>query len=130
MARLHAQRWVYRLGNSTLIVDNGFTWFGWGQERMLVNEGTVKQVAGWLALSRSFSEAWLSPNGEGEVVVQLMSGLASLVCEIRLNGERLEPEACYSASWLGERGHWPDDIPWEERPLRHAISFTKQKLQT
>lgn len=127
MAKFHAQRWVYRLGNSTLMVDNGFTWSGWAQERMIVNEETVKQAAGWLIVSRSFSEPWLSPDGEGEIVVQIMAGLLSLICETRLNGERLEPEACYSAAWQGERGHWPDDIPWQDRPLRHAIGFTRQR---
>jgi len=127
MARLHAQRWVYHLGNSTLIVDNAFSWSGWGQERMIVNEETVKQASSWFVVSRSFSEPWLSPNGEGEVVVQIMSGILSLTCETRLNSERLEPEACYSTSWQGDRGHWPNDIPWQERPIRHAIGFTKTR---
>lgn len=36
------QRWVYRVGNSVVCVDNGFAWIGWAQERMVVNDETVQ----------------------------------------------------------------------------------------
>ncbi len=127
MPRLLGQRWVYRLGNSTLIIDNAFSWTLWGQERMIINDETVKEASGWMTVSRSFAEPWLTSDGETEIRVAVMGGVMSLTCETLLNGQRLNPEACFSARWEGERHSWPANQLWEERPVRHAIAFTRSR---
>lgn len=126
--RFHGQRWIYRIGNSTVAVDNAFSWSMWGQERMIVNGETVKQAQGWFVTSRTFAEPWLSLDGETEIRVQIMAGVLSLTCETFLNGERLSPQACYAVHWNGERCQWPDEALWEARPTRDSIGFSQPKV--
>ena len=44
--KLYGERWVYRIGNSVIEVDNGFAWRGFAQERMVVNGETVQSNEG------------------------------------------------------------------------------------
>jgi hypothetical protein len=122
--RLHGQRWVFQIGNSTVKIDNAFTWSWsmWGQERMIVNDELLHTASG-TAFSRTFIEPWLTPDGDGTLEVHIYGGLMSLICEAKLDGRRLEPEACHSATWSGDHNHWPAEEVWEERPARHKVSF-------
>lgn len=126
--KLHGQRWVFRIGNSTVKVDNAFSfsWSMWGQERMIVND-EVLYISSGARFSQTFTEPWLTPDGESTLEVTLYGGLMSLICEAKLDGRRLEPEACYSASWTSGRNHWPAEDAWEERPVRHKIGFIHRR---
>ena len=122
--RLHGQRWIFQIGNSTVKIDNAFSWTSWAQERMIVNDEVLFETSD-SAISRTFKEPWLTPDGEGELVVKIYSGVMSIICEAKLNGERIEPDACYSAQWTSNARHWPAESAWDERPIRHKISFIR-----
>lgn len=111
--KLHGQRWLYRVGNAEVIVDNAFTWWGWAQERWLVNDDVVRETGGWFVFKRSFDEPWLTPLGDGILSAELRSRIASVECLLTLDGERQDSVALFEASWFG-RGAWPPSQNWAE----------------
>lgn len=111
--KLHGQRWLYRVGNAEILVDNAFSWWGWAQERWLINGDIMRRTGGWFAVKRSFDEPWLTPLGDGILEVHLRSRLSSVECLVTLDGERLDHEALYETSWSG-RGAWPASEDWLE----------------
>ena len=64
--KIHGQRWRYRLANTEVFIDNVFSWFGWAQERMLVNGELAQSAGSWFSFSRNFNEPWLTLSGDGE----------------------------------------------------------------
>lgn len=116
--KLHGQRWRYRIGNSEVDVDNAFSWFDWAQERFKVNGEVVKATGQWFAFRRSFDEPWLTPIGEGELSVRMRSTTVGVDCEVELDGEAIEAEQLFEATWRG-KGSWPVDADW-----RSTESFT------
>ena len=116
--RLIGQRWEYRVGNSIVLVDNAFSWSGWGQERLIVNDETVGSAGGWFGLFRSFRKDWLTRFVEGDLKVALSSRLKGIACELTLDGEPVLTEAFWEAAWLGTRGAWPDETAWNEAAER------------
>ncbi len=111
--KLYGQRWVYRIGNQTVTVDNGFSWTFWGQERMLVNDEAAHETDGFMVQSRSYQEGWLTPVGDAMLRVSLTSGIFSIICEARLDENRLLPDECFVTAWQGEKGSWPDNSSWK-----------------
>jgi hypothetical protein len=102
--RLLGQRWEYRIGNSIVLVDNAFSWAGWGQERLLVNDETVASAGGVFGLYRGFSEPWLTRLGESELQVALSSRLRGIACAVTVDGEPVTPKAFWTAAWSGPPG--------------------------
>lgn len=123
--RLHGQRWIYRIGNQTVTVDNAFSWSLWGQERMLVNDEVAHSASGTMVYSRQFDEEWLTPVGEGTVQVRITGGLVSLICETTLDGNRLFPDECFVTAWNGPRNNWPENSMWKPVTPSHAIRIFK-----
>jgi hypothetical protein len=111
--KIHGQRWLYRVGNAEVIVDNAFSWWGWGQERWLINGEIIREAAGWFAPKRSFDEPWLTPLGDGILAAELRAKIASVECLVTLDGEAQPDDARLEASWSG-RGVWPADEAWTE----------------
>ncbi|MCH4269100.1 MAG: hypothetical protein LKF80_11915 [Brevundimonas sp.] len=112
MATLIGQRWLYRIGNSTVCVDNAFAWSGWGQERLLVNEEAVQQSSGWFQPSQTFAEPWLTRFGDDELAVRLIGRIMSVQCDAVLAGVPLKPDERLATRWRGPRGGWPDGADW------------------
>ena len=119
---LFGQRWEYRIGNSVVFVDNAFNWSGWGQERLVVNGESAGSAAGWFGMYRSFSKAWLTRLGEGELRVALSSRLRGIACALTVDGESFVPEAVWEATWSGPRGAWPEEDAWAEASVRSWIA--------
>lgn len=111
--KLHGQRWLYRVGNAEVVVENAFSWWGWAQERWLVNGDVVRETGGWFALRRSHREPWLTPLGDGVLTAELRARTGSVECVVMLDGERLPPDALFEASWAGRRA-WPAADQWAE----------------
>ena len=111
--KLHGQRWRYRVGNAEVCVDNAFSWWGWAQERWLINDEVVRSTAGWFAFRRSFSEPWLTPLGDGMLAADLRAAGVGVVCEVTLDGQPVPHDALFETSWHG-RGSWPPEEAWEE----------------
>ena len=111
--KLHGQRWLYRAGNAEVIVDNAFSWWGWGQERWLINGDVIRETGGWFESRRAFDEPWLTPLGDGILAVELRARLTGVDCSVMLDGEALEHDALFEASWRGKRS-WPAADRWEE----------------
>ncbi|MFL0671301.1 MAG: hypothetical protein ACJLS3_07730 [Erythrobacter sp.] len=116
---IHGQRWRYRVGNADVCVDNAFSWWGWAQERWVINGEEVRSIGAWFTFRRKFDEPWLTPLGDGVLAADLRSAAHGVACEVRLDGELLAPEALYETSWSG-RGAWPDEAAWVEVE-RHTI---------
>jgi len=112
--KLLGQRWEYRVGNSIVFVDNGFSWTGWGQERLVVNDETVQQSGGWWRMRQAFREPWLTLVGESELRVALVSRLRGISCSATLDGEPIHPDALHGAVWQGRGGEWPAPDGWIE----------------
>jgi hypothetical protein len=110
--RLHCQRWVYRIGNSVVCVDNGFAWIGWAQERMVINDETVQISGGWFRMRQDFLEPWIVPGGEGTLAVRMVSGMITIHCSAELDGELLMPAETLKANWSGPKGTWPKAADW------------------
>ena len=111
--RLHGQRWLYRVGNAEVIVENAFSWWGWAQERWLINGEVIRETGGWFAIRRSFDEPWLTPLGDGFLTANLRSRLTSVECLLMLDGEAVDHEALFEASWR-RKGSWPSADHWKE----------------
>lgn len=112
------QRWTYRIGNSTVCVDNAFSWSGWAQERLRVNDETAQDSHGMFRRQQSYAEPWLTMIGEGELSVRLSARILSIRCELLLNGAPLEPETYMAARWSGPKHSWPAEEDW--RPARRG----------
>lgn len=110
--KMLGQRWVYRVGNSVICVDNGFAWIGWAQERMVVNDETVQSSDGWFRMRQDFFEPWIVPNGEGVLTVKLVSQLMGIACSANLEGEPLEPVQTLKSNWSGPKRSWPGEADW------------------
>lgn len=111
--KLHGQRWLYRLGNTEIVVDNAFNWWGWGQERWLINGDVIRETGAWFEIKRAFDQPWLSPLGDGALAVELRSRLTGVDCSLKLDGEAVDPDALFEASWRGRRS-WPAANHWKE----------------
>lgn len=111
--KIHGQRWRYQLENSEIYVDNAFSWFGWAQERLLIN-GEVAQATGqWFAFRRSFSESWLTRLGDGLLEIKMRSTVTGVDCELKLDDEIIEHDGLFEISWRGRRS-WPTKDDWVE----------------
>jgi hypothetical protein len=88
--KLHGQRWLYRLGNAEIVVENAFSWWGWAQERWLINGDVIRETGGWFEIRRVFDEPWLT----------------GVDCSVTLEREALDHDALFEASWRGKRS-WP-----------------------
>ncbi len=110
--RLHGQRWVYRIGNSVVCIDNGFSWVGWAQERMVVNDETVQSSDGWFRLRQDYFEPWIVPGGEGVLRVKLVAGMMRISCSADLDSQPLDPVEILEATWSGSKKAWPPADAW------------------
>lgn len=126
--KLYGQRWVYRIGNQTVTVDNAYSWSMWGQERMLVNDETAHSERGSMVFSRNFQEEWLTALGEGMVRVSITGAVVSMVCETTLDGNRLIPDECFVTVWNGDGTNWPEDSMWKPIKPSHAIRIFRPAL--
>ena len=109
--KLHGQRWRYQLANTEIFVDNAFSWFGWAQERLLINGEVAQSVGSWLSFKRSFDEPWLTRSGDGVIEVLMRSKLNEISVELRLDDELVEHEELFEAAWYG-KGLWPNSEMW------------------
>ncbi len=109
--KIHGQRWRYQLANTEVCVDNAFSWFGWAQERVLINDEVIQSVGAWFSFRRSFKEPWLMPTGDGELAIRMQSTLTGVDVELRLGGEAVEHDELFEADWRG-RGTWPHAERW------------------
>lgn len=112
--KMHGQRWRYRVGNAVVNVDNAFSWIGWGQERLVVNNEPVQMAGAWFGLKRSFGEPWLTLVGEDELRVTLRSKMMGIGCAVTLADRPVEPDACFEAIWSGGKGYWPEEQVWAQ----------------
>ena len=111
--RMYGQRWFYRVGNTEVIVDNAFSWLGWAQERWLINGEVIRETGGWFNIRRSFHEPWLTPLGDGFLTANLRSRLSRVECVLMLDGEAVDHDALFEASWH-PKGSWPSADDWKE----------------
>lgn len=110
--KMLGQRWVYRVGNSVVCIDNGFAWIGWAQERMVVNDETVQSSEGWFRLRQDYLEPWIVPGGEGVLTVKLISEMLGIACHADLDGQPLEPAETLKSKWSGPKRSWPTATEW------------------
>ena len=122
------QRWTYRVGNSTVTVDNAFNWLGWAQERLRVNDETVQDSRGLFRTRQSYAEPWLTMIGEGELSVCISARVMSIQCELRLNGDFIAPEAYLATRWSGPKNSWPAEEDW--RPAQRGDFIVVPKAET
>ena len=113
--KLQGQRWLYRLGNAEVVVENAFSWEGWAQERWLINGEVAGETGGWLVTRRSFDEPWLTPLGDGVLAVEMRSRLLTVECRVTLDGVTIEPDALFEGRWHG-KGVWPAADQWTAVP--------------
>lgn len=113
--KLIGQRWIYRLGNSTVVIDNAFSWIGWSQERMIVNDETVQSSQGWLRTRHNYLEPWIVPGGEGLLTIRMAAVMLTVECSAELDGVSLEPTEALEARWSGPKRSWPEATEW--RPV-------------
>lgn len=124
--KLIGQAWVYRVGNSVVRVENAFAWIGWAQERLVVNDETAQQASSWFGLRRDFHEDWLTPIGEGLLTIRMWSRVNGLACELKLDGQAVEPEVLLEARWSGPKRSWPAPEAWTPAGPKSFISGVYQ----
>lgn len=112
--KMLGQRWQYRLENSLVKVDNAFSWIGWGQERMIINDETVQRAGQWFGFKRSFDEPWITPVGDDELQIRLRARIGRLDCKVEIAGTEISSEALFEVSWSGNKGSWPREQDWLE----------------
>lgn len=110
---VHGQRWRFQLENTQIDVDNAFTWLGWSQERVTINDEVVLSTQQWFGFRRSLSEPWLTSAGDTELTVQLIATMMAVQCRLELDGGAVLPHKRYEARWSG-RGTWPAEEGWRE----------------
>ena len=111
--KLIGQRWRYRVGNSQVDVDNGFSWSLRGQERLSINGAVVRKTGGRLRLFQRYAEPWLTPLGDGQLSVVLRARRLGIACMVTLDGEPVEPEQLFEVRWAGTGGDWPEESAWQ-----------------
>ena len=111
--KIYGQRWLYRIGNTEVAVDNAFSLWGWAQERWLINGEVIRETGGWFALKRSFAEPWLTTLGEGTLAAELRSRLTGVDCSVTLDGEAIPHDTLFEAEWTGRKS-WPAAGDWKE----------------
>ena len=114
---MKGQRWVFDIGNSRIVVDNGYSRLLWGQERLVVNGETVRATGGWFRSVQRFPLEWLTPAGEQELLIRLRidpDGIDSIRCEALLGGVRIRPSSAHRAEWAGPKWSWPEEGDWKE----------------
>lgn len=109
---VHGQRWRFQLENTRVDVDNAFTWAGWGQERVTVNEEILLSKGQWFGFRLTLREPWLTRTGEGELSVQLIASLMAVSCKLELDGEAILPDERFEAAWA-DRKTWPSEELWK-----------------
>lgn len=121
--KMLGQRWEYRVGNSVVKVDNGFSWSMWGQERLIVNDEIAHSSSGWMRFGQKYTEPWLTMLGEEELRVVMRSRMLSILCQVSLGETQLEPHACLTAAWTGKARVWPEEAEWQVTDTGEAIGF-------
>lgn len=111
--KIYGQRWRFQLANTEVHIDNAFSWFGWAQERVLINGELAHSAGGWLVFKRSFKEPWLTFTGDGELSIKMFSTALGVEVKVELEGKALEYEELYEVNWNG-RGRWPDEAAWNK----------------
>lgn len=120
--KLYGQRWLYRVGNAEVAVDNAFSWWGWAQERWLINGEFIRETGGWFTIRRSFAEPWLTTLGEGVLSAELRSRLNGLDCSVTLDGEAVPHDTLFEAEWHGKKS-WPAAEDWKEVAAFSVFNF-------
>lgn len=123
--KMHGQRWRYQLANTEVFVDNAFSWFGWAQERFLVNGEVVQSLGAWLGFRRTFKEPWLTLTGDGELAIKMWSTLSGIDVEVLLDGEAVEHDELFEATWYGRRA-WPSKEKWISTEKFSIFTIPKQ----
>lgn len=127
MPKMIGQRWLYRIGNAVITVDNAFNWWGWGQERLVVNDEVVQHSQGWMRRSQTFAEPWLTRLGEGELKVRIVGQIMTVRCEALLDGVPQDPETLMAARWSAPKGVWPKEEDWKPSESGDFIARPKDE---
>lgn len=113
------QRWIYRIGNHTVAVDNAFTWALYGKERLVIDSLETQSTSGYFRLRQSYSEPWLASLDGGRLEVMLHATALGIACHVKLDGTQIKADDLFASRWSGPKSSWPSDDAWTPLP-RHV----------
>ena len=111
--RVRGQRWEFQIGNNVVIVENAWSWLGYSQERIRVNDEIIKDRAGWfwVIISKSEIASFEILDEDHAVIVGINYTDADhqIYCRIITETEIHTPQAFTEAKWDTETYKWPPD---------------------
>lgn len=111
--KVSGQRWEYQIGNTNIIFENAWSWRGYSQERVRVNNEIIKDRKGWFWLIWSKSEVATFKILDEEyaviIGVQYKDADSNIYSRIITETEVFEPESFIEAKWDTKDYPWPPD---------------------
>ena len=111
--RVRGQRWEFQIGNNIIIVENAWSWLGYSQERVRLNDEIIKDREGWFwfILSKTEIAAFTILEEEHAVVVGISYSESDyqLYCRVITETEIHEPQSFTQAKWDTNSHKWPPD---------------------
>ncbi|MFC5343105.1 hypothetical protein ACETK8_08675 [Brevundimonas staleyi] len=111
--RLMGQRWIYRVGATTIHVDNAFDAWGRGNERMVVDGVVHGQATSWMKRSTVIAAPVIVDGIERRFEATVRGGVVRMFCEATLDGAPIEPAGILETDWKGAIDSWPDENAWK-----------------
>ncbi len=111
--RLMGQRWIYRIGATTIHVDNAFEAWGRGNERLVVDGVVHGQQTSWMKRQTTMTHAVTVDGVERLFSATVRGGVVRMFCDATLDGEPIMPAGILEAEWKGALDSWPDENGWK-----------------
>ncbi len=103
------KRWIYRVEDRELRVENAWKFSFWAQERVLLENQIVASAGEYGAIERRFE---LAPDQTGlshPLNILITSGFLGLVCVVTYGAKTLTPVHVEHGRWWGPNGTWPEE---------------------
>ena len=111
--QVSGQRWEYQIGNTNIIFENAWSWRGYSQERVRVNDEGIKDRQGWFWLIWSKSEVATFKILDEEyaviIGVQYTDADYNIYSRIITETEVFEPQGFIEAKWDTKAYLWPPE---------------------
>lgn len=111
--RLMGQRWVYRVGTTTIHVDNAFSAWGRGNERLVIDGVIHCQETSWMKRSTVMTRPVLVDGIERRFEATVRGGVVRMFCDATVDGQSISPERILEADWKGSLESWPGEEDWK-----------------
>ena len=119
---LRLKRWVYRINQHEIVLESGFTLWGWAQARLVVDGKELASIKGSRFWPLSLDASLTDTRPPMPVRAVITPGLFSVHHELWAYGVPAAAPDRASKGWLdAPRGRWPEaKTPAQPRPVERA----------